>query len=175
MIGIGVVLLIIDPFALLTAAGISTALVFAHHRLVAGRSERAGAQTQETNRQLGKQLREVMDVIKEIRILGREQYFLDRLRDILQRQTDIAAGHQFLLQTVRPATEMIMLLTVFGVVGVLVLGGGDSSASLPWLAAFAVAGIRLVPILNRSIGWYGNLARQGVGGNHSQRARQPRR
>ena len=77
--------------------------------------------------------------------------------DIHRRQIEISAGHQFLLQTVRPATEMIMLLTVFGVVGVLLLGGDSPGVSLPGLAAFAVAGIRLVPILNRTIVCYGNL------------------
>ena len=157
VLGIAVVLLLIDPYALLTAVAISTALIFFHYRIIGGRSRRAGVDVQETNRRLHKQLREVLDVVKEIRILGREQYFLNRLYKIHKRHIEVEAGHQFLMQTVRPATEMIMLLTVFGVVGVLLLSGEKTGVSLPGLAAFAVAGIRLVPILNRVIGWYGNL------------------
>ena len=157
VVGIATVLVIINPFALLSAVGMSALLVIVHHRFIAVRSVRAGVDSQETQRQLQKQLAEVIDVSKEIRILGREQFFLDRLYDIHRRQIEISAGHQFLMQTVRPATEMIMLLAVFAVVGVLLLGGEYTVFSLPELAAFAVAGIRLVPIVNRTTGWYGNL------------------
>lgn len=157
VLGIAVVLALIDPYALMTAVGISAALIMIHFRFVGGRSERAGESIQETSRQLHKQMREVIDVVKEIRILGREQYFLNRLYKIHKHQIDIESRFQFLMQSVRPATEMIMLLTVFGVVGVLLLGGDHTGFSLPGLAAFAVAGIRLVPILNRIIGCYGSL------------------
>ena len=114
------------------------------------RLEANGVALSEFNAQKYKLANELFNGIKEIKILGRERGFIDKLRNI-----EGESVHLDVFQTVAGQLPKYVLETIlFGgmvlVVIILVLGGGSVEKALPLLSFYAFAGYRMLPSLQQA-------------------------
>jgi ABC-type multidrug transport system fused ATPase/permease subunit len=89
--------------------------------------------------------------IKEAKVLGREQYFIERFHDHETYFSQSARYAMLLSQTPRLFIETLAFAGLFLGVAIALMAGQDSVSILPILALFAVAAVRLLPSLNRSL------------------------
>ena len=95
-----------------------------------------------------KGIHEGLEGLKEIRVLGNEEYFLDQVKD---GATD--AGKFSMYSTViglipRYLIELILIMFVVILVSSSLIAGKNLQELLPTLAIFGLASVRLLPIAN---------------------------
>lgn len=92
---------------------------------------------------------ELFQGIKEIKILGRQKYFVNHYAETSERQSKITS--QYTLSLASPA-YIIEALFVSGLLAALCLGNSysmDMVAILPELSSFAIAAFRVLPSLGK--------------------------
>lgn len=150
--GIVAVLLAAAPLLTLIAGGVLAALVILLLRLTRAMAHRAGSGEHELSREMLQTLQHALGAIKEIKALGREDFFYRAYAE--QQRARLALGH---LSVTLEALPPLIIETVFVVGALLVIVlltalGGGGTAALPLLGLFAYAGFRIVPMANR-IAW----------------------
>lgn len=157
VVGIALALFIFQPTAFLAAAAVIAFLFGIQHQVFGKRFKGWGAQTLEISADAYKQLQQALSAIKEIKVLGREDYFLDSLNDLHWREAKALTNQQFLGQVIFPLTEVVTICAIMVVVTIILLSGEQTQEALPTLALFAAAAIRLMPSLNRIFRWLASL------------------
>jgi ABC-type multidrug transport system fused ATPase/permease subunit len=134
--------------ALALLMGMLGMMVFGYDRLFRKNLRSYGERINRASMQMVQGIREGIDGLKEIRVLGHEGYFLNKVRDgarqaiILQaRQQVIQIAPRYLLELMM--TSFIVLL----VIGMLYLGQ-NLKGLLPTIGVFGVAALRLMPSAN---------------------------
>ena len=95
-----------------------------------------------------KGIHEGLEGLKEIRILGKEEYFLEQVRDGAHR-SGIYGMYSTVISTIpRYLIEFIMILFVVLLVILALLTDTNLQALLPTLAMFGLAAVRLLPTAN---------------------------
>lgn len=151
MVAIVALLVRIEP--LLTAIVASTLglAIFGFQLLLRRAISRAGKRRQRLQRGIIQQISQSLASIKEIRVLGREEFFVDRYA----REIVPLAKTQELVQTLSHLPQLYLeTLTVTTVMGAAIAAlwwpqGGDF---VPKLSLLAVAAFRLKPSLNAIVG-----------------------
>lgn len=151
LVSILVVLFWIAPVPTLIAIVIMGGLTKLFHRLVRAKIRSYGQAQHTQNAERIKWVNQGLGSIKESKVLGREQYFIDRF-NIHEKQFAASAQYAMLLsQTPRLFIETIAFAALFIGVAVALTIGQDRNSVLPVLALFAIAAVRLLPSLNRSL------------------------
>jgi ATP-binding cassette, subfamily B, bacterial PglK len=150
--GILVVLLAAAPWVTLAAGAVLVLLVVGLLRATRRLARRAGGGEHELSREMLQTLQHALGAIKEIKALGREDFFYRAYAE--QQRERLALGH---LGVTLEALPPLIIETVFVcgallVVVLLTLAGRSGGAGLPLLGLFAYAGFRIVPMANR-IAW----------------------
>jgi len=100
------------------------------------------------NIKMVKGIHEGLEGLKEIRVLGSEEYFLNQVRDGAIKDNKYGLYHGMIKEIPRYLIEFILILFVVILV-ILTLASGDSLQKLlPTLAMFGLAAIRLLPAAN---------------------------
>ncbi len=150
--GILAVLLVAAPMVTLVAGAVLSALVIGLLRATRQLARRAGGGEHELSREMLQTLQHALGAIKEIKALGREDFFYRVYAE--QQKTRLSLGH---LSVTLEALPPLIIETVFVcgallVVVLLTLSDGGGGTGLPLLGLFAYAGFRIVPMANR-IAW----------------------
>jgi len=90
--------------------------------------------------------------IKELKLLGREDYFKEQCETHYRKLAHISVYSYLISQAPRLFLETLMVGAIVMIIIVLVLQGSSSSNILPTLALFGAAAIRLIPATNRLLG-----------------------
>ncbi|MFN8642708.1 MAG: ABC transporter ATP-binding protein [Candidatus Binatia bacterium] len=148
--GIIAVLLVTAPVVTVGAGATLVLLVIGLLRMTRRMARRAGGRQHALNREMLKTLQHALSAIKEIKALGREDFFYRAYAE--QQQTRLALGHLAVtLETLPPLIiETVFVGGALLVVVLLTVTGGGGATSLPTLGLFAYAGFRIVPIANRT-------------------------
>ncbi len=95
-----------------------------------------------------KSVHQSMGGIKEVKVMGREQYFADAYAEAGAQY--VAQQRRFNVISAIPGRliETLCMCSVLGVIAVRISAGGELTAIVPGLSAFAVAAIRLLPRAN---------------------------
>ena len=149
LLAILAVLLWIAPVPTLIAMVILGVLTKLFYSLVRERVRRYGLLQQEQNAERIKWVKQGLGSIKEAKVLGREQYFTDRFNHHEELFAQSARYAMVLNQMPRLFIETIAFAALFLGVGMALMIGQDRASVLPVLALFAIAGVRLLPSLNR--------------------------
>lgn len=149
--GILAVLLVAAPAVTAVAGPVLAALLVLLLRLTRRMAHRAGSGEHALSREMLQTLHHALGAIKEIKALGREDFFSRAYAE--QQRARLALGN---LGVTLEALPPLIIETVFvaGALLVVVLLAvlGHGHAALPLLGLFAYAGFRLVPMANR-IAW----------------------
>lgn len=87
--------------------------------------------------------------IKEIQVLGREDYFLDKCEKAYEWQKEANKKNNLAALIPKPIMEMVCVCTLLAVMMVRIASGVELQSFFSVLAVFAVAAFRMLPSFNR--------------------------
>ena len=106
-------------------------------------------------------MRDVMSAfggIKELKILGTEDYFIDLYSFDRQHAADCEEKQQFYIQIPRLLTETLCIIALMITMIAVTVSGTDINTMIPVFAVFAVAAFRLLPSVGKINGYINEIA-----------------
>jgi ABC-type multidrug transport system fused ATPase/permease subunit len=151
LLGMSGLLLLIEPIGALAVLSIfvSTSLLF--HYVTRARLFRWGKARQYHDGLRIKHLQEGLGSIKDVKLLGREQSFLDQYEFHNTRNAQAARHHNTLKHFPRLWLEALVVLAIAVLVFSLLAQGRSVVSIIPTLGVFAAAAFRLMPSANKLI------------------------
>jgi ABC-type multidrug transport system fused ATPase/permease subunit len=149
--GICVLLLYVEPLGALVAIGILLVAGWAFAHLTRNRIASWGT---ERNRHEGmriQHLQQGLGAVKEVKLLGRENQFVERYRVHTRASARAAERNQLLQQLPRITLEMLAVVALAALVIVMIGQHRPLASLLPTIGVFAAAAFRLMPSANRII------------------------
>jgi ATP-binding cassette subfamily C protein len=147
--GIAVLLAMSLPWQTLfgvgTLVGGALALFFATR----GRFNAIGRESDELYRRRSIVLQSGLGAIRESKILGREQYFLDRFAEVEHRTFDRQGHYNFLGALPGLGLETLIVLSMLAIVGHVIFVSGAGPEGLATIGLLAAAMFRLLPMTLR--------------------------
>ena len=152
-------LIAVDPIVALAIACVLGGAYALVYLLARRRLNSIGLQQVEANAEKYKAAGEALDGIKELKVLGREQTFLDRFSLYAQRhaRNNVASG--LISEMPRHALEVISFGGILLVVLYLLGRDDQHDTMVPLLALYAFAGYRLLPALQQIFAAFALLRR----------------
>lgn len=150
-------LIAVEPKTTLVVAGLLGGLLVLYYRFVRTRLKAWGEETQNTNQSTIHWVNQAMGGIKEIKVLGREDYFERAFENAMLSNSASRRRYGFVSQLPRFALETIAIGLLLGAVVVILFQAGPPRDLFPLLGLFAVAAVRLMPSINRIAGYINNL------------------
>lgn len=148
-ISLGVGIFLIDPKMTVIIAGILIVTLVVIKMIIKPIMKRTGEENQDYASQIYQWLAQTVGGIKEIKIIGKEKYFIDEYLKrgygyvkAMERFGMYSNAPKLLIETVCIAGMVVYMLY-------LVLSGQELATMLPSLSAFAVAAVRLMPSASR--------------------------
>lgn len=143
------ILFAVDPLMTVSAVASLGAGVGFYYLLVRRPMAQLGKREQTLKSSLFKSMQQGLHNIKEVKILGREQFILKEF----STERDNLARVKWLIRAIQSSprlwVETIMVTFTLLMVVVFLMRGGDSGQIFAALAVFAAVGVRLIPSLNR--------------------------
>jgi ABC-type multidrug transport system fused ATPase/permease subunit len=147
--GLAAFLLFAAPVVTLVTAVALGVFVITTLRLTKRSSAKWGHEREQLGRQALKQSQESLGGIREIKILGREDFFTDAFTATERVLARARRRHGWLMTVPRITIETIFVASVVLVIALATLGGRSVRDIVPLLGLFAYAGFRLIPSANR--------------------------
>lgn len=152
MVGIGCLLLMIEPVGTIIVALVLGGAAWGFHLATRSRILRWGKARQHHEGQRIQHLQQGLGGVKEVKLHGRESFFLQQY-DIHNAQSALVGGHQVTLQQL---PRFWLELLAVSVMAILILSmiaqGRDMAHVVPTLGLFAIAAFRLMPSMSRVLG-----------------------
>lgn len=111
--------------------------------------KKAGEDNQDYYSGLFKWISQTVNGIKEVKIAGKEQYFIDEYVKCGRGYVEAVQKYSIYNNTPRLLIETVCIIGMVGYMLFLVLGGNAVEQIFPILSAFAIAAMRLIPCANR--------------------------
>lgn len=107
-----------------------------------------GQENREISAKMIKAIHQSMGGIKEVKIMGREQYFSDVY--VSAGEEMVSRRRRYAIISAIPARliETLCMSSILTVIAVKIMSGQDMASLIPGLSAFAVCAIRLLPRAN---------------------------
>jgi ABC-type multidrug transport system fused ATPase/permease subunit len=157
------VLLATSPWATLLAIVVLGPFTWLLLRLVHPRLERLGATSQMVSGQSLQTLDECLSGWRDIRVLGRERFFVEQFARERRRLARVRYVRGTLKAVPRIAVETVLVLFILAFLSVSVIVSGGALEALPVLGLFGYVAVRLQPSLNEIIAALNSLKFVGPG------------
>ena len=112
-------------------------------------SRRLGKEDIENKGQIGRAVLQAFGGIKEVKLLGKEDYFLERMLFYRKKSSKNNVKQQLLLQIPRLLVETVCIAAVMIIIIYDVSRGENIGELIPKLSVFAVASFRLLPSVGK--------------------------
>lgn len=149
MVAIAVLLIVIDPAITLSAGLIIGAAVGLFYLTFRRHVLSWGERHIESVKLILKSLQQGLGSIKEIKVLGREEFLVDDFKVPLGEYVHVTTVKQLMAQAPRLWIETVTVVGVLGVVVFALAHGGSMTSLLAVLSVFGAAALRLIPSMNR--------------------------
>ena len=160
--GLAAVLLAAAPLATVVTAAFLAALMAATLGATRRRVARWGKRREELGREVLGSIQQSLGGLKEIRVLGREGFFLDAFARGVVALASVRGRHAALSDLPRHAIEALFMSGVLLVVALVTRREGGGADVVPILGLYAYAGFRLIPSANRIIMHANNVRYAGA-------------
>jgi ABC-type multidrug transport system fused ATPase/permease subunit len=154
---IGALLAWADALAVLLVLGVLGVLFLVIHAVVRPGQARAERNLLESYEQVSGGVTQALGALREVRVLGHEAWFRGAVREAAQRQAEAAARQAALALVPRYAIEAAMLIAIVGVATLRFAADGSAATSIPLLALFAAAAVRLMPASTSLLNGFNSL------------------
>ncbi|MBP3297499.1 MAG: hypothetical protein J6M27_13050, partial [Lachnospiraceae bacterium] len=95
--------------------------------------------------------------IKEIKTVGKEDFFTEQYRSNYDNYAKIMQRQQVLNSISKPVVEMMCISGILVFMAVRIMAGVDMLAFVPKLTVFAMAAFRMMPSINRISGYLNSI------------------
>jgi ABC-type multidrug transport system fused ATPase/permease subunit len=150
-VGIGTLLLVVEPLGAMIVAGVLAAASWGFQRLTGSHIFRWGKARQFHDGKRIQHLKQGLGSAKDVKLLGREEYFFEQFRVHSQGGAQAAQRQNFLGQLPRLWLEALAVTGLAGLALAMIARGEPAQALLPTLGLFAAAAFRLMPSINRML------------------------
>lgn len=145
VVGLGVLLFLANANATLLAIAFLAPFFWLSLRAVHKRSEDMGLVAHETAVRSLQELQESLHGWRDVRLQGREAFFVGRYVEHRRVQARARYIHRTLLDVPRVVIETGVVLFIVAALGVLAATGGTLAEALPALGVFGYAAVRMMP------------------------------
>lgn len=140
---------VIVPLVTLIIAGILLVMLFLINMFIKPKLSREGSRTQLLLSRMNKWLLQSIQGIKEVKVMGMEEYFCGKFSDESVEYANCRRRHGVYVYVPRFIIEAVCMASLFFVIAVLIITGSRFDDIMPMLSAVAMASIRLLPSVNR--------------------------
>jgi len=145
----GFVLFTMEPVGSMVVVGVVAAFFGLYYFALRNKVTILGDQMITNNKEISRWSHLCIGIIKENRILKRENYFFGIVGNLSLQQARMSAIIDLITQMPRIFGELIIFSALLGVIVLAVLRDGTLQGALPVLGVFAVAAFRVLPSGNR--------------------------
>lgn len=145
-LGILALLLSVQPISTIVLSLLFATIVFMNNTIVRNKSRKIGLVLAHATTIIMKSIRHSLTGLKEIRVLGKEEYFLDSIKGKTAEYTDAQSYNQTLQLVPRFVIESVLAVFVICLCLIDLSLGVSASALVASVGMFAAAGVRLLPI-----------------------------
>ena len=157
MFGISSLLLLVEPLGAVIAVIILGAAVWSFHRITRARITRWGVALQYHEAQGGQHMAQGFGGVKDVKLLGRENNFLEKYHLHSSKGARIAGSQAILQQFPRLWLELLALVGLTILVLSMIAQGVGVARIVPTLALFAAAVYRMTPAATRILAAVQNI------------------
>lgn len=151
LIGVGCLILWLEPVAALTVICVLSVFAYGFNRLTRVAISRWGTDRLNHEGFRVQHLQEGLGGAKDVKLLGREEDFITRYRFHNDGSSRVSQRYYTLQEMPRLAVELMGVLGLTGLVIVLVARGRPLEAVVPTVGLFAAAAFRVMPSVNRIV------------------------
>lgn len=144
-----ILLLMIEPLVTILSALLLGTSVAAFFKVFRKKISTLGKVQQQSNGQMIKWINQGLGASKEVKVSGKENFFIQAFTKQIQQFANTERFYQMLNQAPRMFIETIVVAIILGIMLLIILRGGDMSRLLSTMALFAMAAFRLMPSINR--------------------------
>lgn len=153
-----VTIFLIDPGMTILVSAVLLALILFLLYIVRSVLEREGRKRQRYGAQMSKWLLQAIHGVKEIKVLRKENYFLENYLENGRKLLEAERKNAILNRIPRILIESFSVSAMLLGIAALILTGNDVNQILPALSAFAMAAVRLMPSAHRMVTYMNELA-----------------
>jgi ABC-type multidrug transport system fused ATPase/permease subunit len=150
-------LLIADPISTITLGLVLGGVGALYYFVLKKRLDESAQNQNIYGSSMVKTVNEGLGSIKEVKILGTERSFLSEYKRVGAGYAKTTAFHNMVYQSPRLLIETVAISGLVIIVVINALRNPDMEASLPMIALFGMAAIRIMPSMNRIIGLLTNV------------------
>lgn len=154
-------LIIVHPVVTLMLSMMTVLIFFAYEFFIKNSVINLGKTIAVTNGEINKSILQALGGLKEIRVLGKESFFLNKVQVNVSGYTHALSNYNSLQLIPRYAVESAASIFLVTLVMSAMLIGMHPVDMIPTLGVFAAACIRLLPIVSQLIGQFGQLRSAG--------------
>jgi ATP-binding cassette, subfamily B, bacterial PglK len=140
-----VVLALTDLRAFFLLFGMLMIFLVVYDMLFRNKIKVFGKKSNTSNIKMIKGIREGLEGLKEVRVLGNEEYFLNQVREGAIKNNKYGIYHTVISSVPRYLIEFILVLFIVLLVMLTLASGASLQQLFPTLAVFGLAAVRLLP------------------------------
>ena len=144
-----VVLLLNDPGMTLFIIAVFGLLTLFIVKIFKPRLNRIGARNQAIQSRIAKWRIQATYGLKDVKVLNREEFYVRNYYETGKVGAEVARNYAVLNNMPRLLIETVFIVSVVGFLAVYINGGGDITAMVTTISAFAIAAVRVLPSVNR--------------------------
>ena len=150
-------ILFLEPKGAIAIGLIFGSLALLYFQLTKRKIKQWGSQRQSLDLFISKILMNSLSGIKEVKLLDKENFFLDRFTQTNTKKVKVATNHQTLTQISRFYLELITIVGMVSLILILISNGVNTSQIITLLGVFVAAAFRMIPSINRILAALQNL------------------
>ena len=143
------VLLLNDPRMTLFIIAVFGLLTLFIVKVFKPRLNRIGARNQAIQSRIAKWRIQATYGLKDVKVLNREEFYVRNYYETGKVGAEVARNYAVLNNMPRLLIETVFIVSVLGFLVVYINGGGDITAMVTTISAFAIAAVRVLPSVNR--------------------------
>lgn len=143
------VLLLNDPGMTLFIIAVFGLLTLFIVKVFKPRLNRIGAKNQAIQSRIAKWRIQATYGLKDVKVLNREEFYVRNYYETGKVGAEVARNYAVLNNMPRLLIETVFIVSVLGFLVVYINGGGDITAMVTTISAFAIAAVRVLPSVNR--------------------------
>lgn len=143
------VLLLNDPGMTLFIIAVFGLLTLFIVKVFKPRLNRIGARNQSIQSRIAKWRIQATYGLKDVKVLNREEFYVRNYYETGKVGAEVARNYAVLNNMPRLLIETVFIVSVLGFLVVYINGGGDITAMVTTISAFAIAAVRVLPSVNR--------------------------
>lgn len=144
-----ITILVINPVATVCIAMLMLVMLAGINYVIKPKLHQAAIDNQNSGTGMNKWMLQSIQGIKELKVMGKEDFFIENYRRYGRVHVETNKRHQVLGIYPRFIIEAFSMTAMFIVVAVMIYSGVELESVIPLMTAIALAAMRLLPSINR--------------------------